>query len=377
MSFPKFGQTDYLSKYIRNTARRLEKKKSRGLLRNPIFYFGFIAVILFWFACASSDSLANVSGLNNSRVVFFNSFFNKNESFDNNSLFSSQPGALTLESPDFKLIQNNTLAAVSVPSIVAGKVLGNVLGSSSQNKKEIIDYTVQPGDTLQSIASSFDISVDTLLLTNELTSSSVIKVGQSLAILPTDGILHIVKSGDTVSGIAQTYKVQQDEIISFNDLANQNDIYIGDILVVPGGIMPKKSVPAPSQIPVASTYFIFPTEGEISQGLHYYNAIDIANKCGTPVHAAAAGIVQRVSYGWNFGGGNLVTILHGNGTVTYYGHLMTIFVKSGQEVKIGERIGLMGNTGNVRGPTGCHLHFGVTGAKNPLSGYSLKAKIKY
>ena len=369
-----------LSKYARAAAVRLERKNSKGLLKNPAFYFGLAAVILFWMTYASSDSLANVNGLSDSRVVFFNSFFDRNNSLNGEDLFSSQSGASGMESPDLKIIQNNTLAAVSVPSIVTGKVLGDVFGGSSQSKKEITEYIVQPGDTLQSIANNYEISVNTLLLANELTSSSVIKVGQTLVILPVDGLIHVVSSGDTISEIAKTYKTEQNDIIAFNSLANQGDIYIGDILLVPGGVMPKKAAPFVNQVPLADNYFIFPVQGKITQGIHYYNAIDIANKCGTPIFAAAAGVVQRVKFGWNFGGGNFITILHPNGVVTYYGHVQTSLVKPGDKVYVGQNIALVGGQPGAPGSgisTGCHLHFGVVGAKNPLSAYAIGANISY
>jgi murein DD-endopeptidase MepM/ murein hydrolase activator NlpD len=125
---------------------------------------------------------------------------------------------------------------------------------------------------------------------------------------------------------------------------------------------------------LANNFFIYPTSGRISQGIHYYNAIDVANKCGTPVYAAASGVIQRVKYGYNYGGGNLVTILHTGGIVTYYGHLMTIFVKSGDKVSVGDRIALIGGGTGTAGDglsTGCHLHFQVMGAANPLAKYSI------
>ena len=342
-----------------------------------------MAVVLFGLTYGSCDSLANVDGFDNSKVVFFNSFFNKTDNLNDSNLFSSQVGLVALESPDFKVIQSNTLAAVSVPSIVTGKVLGDVLGASTtQNKKEIIEYTVQPGDTANSIANEYGISTKTLLLANDLSSSSLIKVGQTLVILPVDGVLHVVGSGDTVSGIAKTYEIEQNDIVTYNALINSGDIYIGDILIVPGGTMPKRAVASVSQVPLADNYFIFPVQGKISQGLHYYNAIDIANKCGTPVYAAAAGVVQRASGNgsYNYGMGNYITILHNNGTVTYYGHLMSLLVKPGDKVYVGQNIALMGGGRGMAGAgksTGCHLHFQVVGARNPLKSYSVGSNISY
>ena len=337
-------------------------------------------MVIFFGIYASSDSSA---GLGAGHVVFLNSFSGKSNNLNSDSLFSSKTTAIPLEAPDLKIMQNNTLCGVSTPCVVSGKVLGDVFGGNNQNQKDVVDYIVQAGDTLQSIADSYKISVNTLLWANDLNSSSTIKVGQSLAVLPVDGVLHVVKSGDTVSAIAQSYKAHSEDVISYNDLANQDDIYIGDILIVPGGVMSKKSGPIiNSQIPLADNFFIFPAQGRITQGLHFYNAVDLANKCGTPIYAAAAGIVQRVvsNGGWNSGMGNHITILHSNGTVTYYGHLMTLLVRPGDKVYTGQNIALMGGAPGMLGAgdsTGCHVHFEVVGAKNPLAAYLKGSIISY
>lgn len=354
-----------------------------GLFKNPLFYFGLVAVVLFSAMYASCDSSANTNNLVNSHVVFFNPFFNESDNVSANTLFSSQANAIPLETPDLKIMQNNTLCGVATPCVVSGKVLGDVFGGN-QNRKEIVDYAVQPGDTLQSVATANNISVNTLLWANDLASSSSIKTGKNLTILPIDGVLHVVKSGDTISAIASRYRAQSGDIISYNNLNNQDDIYIGDILIIPGGVMPKKSAPIINNntIPLANNFFIFPTQGRVSQGLHYYNAIDVSNKCGTPIYAAAAGVVQRaVSNGsWNGGMGNHISILHSNGAVTYYGHLMTLLVKPGDKVYTGQNIALMGGAPGTFGAglsTGCHLHFQVIGTKNPLSVYGVGSAISY
>jgi len=351
---------------------KIKRLNFKGFFKNPLFYFGVVAFMLFGTMYASCDGSTRV-----------NSFFNKQNNIVVGSLFSSQSDAIPLETPDLKIIQDNTLSGVSTPQVVSGKVLGDTFGGTNQNKKDVTNYIVQPGDTLQSIADTNKISLNTLLWANDLTSSSALKVGQSLAVLPTDGVLHVVKSGDTVSAIAQAYKANSDNIIAYNDLANQDDIYIGDILVVPGGVKTKKSAPLiNNQIPLANNYFIFPTQGKITQGLHYFNAVDTANKCGTPIYAAAAGVVQRAvaNGGYNSGMGNHITILHGNGTVTYYGHLMTLLVKSGDTVYTGQNIALMGGAPGMAGAgdsTGCHLHFQVVGATNPLAKYPVGTVISY
>lgn len=370
---------------IKNAWFSVKRININGLFKNPLFYFGLISIVLFSAIYASCDSSINTNNLGDSHVVFFNSFFNKSSNLSADTLFSSQANAIPLETPDLKIMQDNTLCGVATPCVVSGKVLGDVFGGNNQNQKDVVNYIVQPGDTLQSIADSYGISLPTLLWANGLTSSSTIKVGQSLTILPVDGVLHVVKSGDTVSGIAQTYKAQPNDIVSYNALANQDDIYAGDVLIIPGGVMPKNSSPIiNNQIPLPDNFFIFPTQGVITQGLHFYNAVDIANKCGTPIYAAAAGVVQRAvgNGGWNGGRGNYITIRHSNGTVTYYGHLMTLAagIESGVSVYTGQQIAYMGGLPGMAGAgdsTGCHLHFEVVGARNPLAVYSKGATISY
>ena len=356
---------------------------SKGLLKNPSFYFGLTCLLLFVSIYASCDSSANMGNFSTSSGIFLKSAFDRNTKISGDNLFSSKANAIALETPDLKIMQDNTLCGVSTPCVVSGKVLGDVFGGNSQNQKEVIDYTVQPGDTVKSIADSYKISTNTIFWANNMTSSSAIKVGQDLAILPVDGVLHVVKSGDTIFGIAQTYKSQTEDIIFYNDLANQDDIYIGDILIVPGGVMPKKAGPIiNNQIPLANNYFIFPAQGYITQGLHYYNGVDLANKCGPPIYAAAAGVVQRAynDGGWHQGGGHYIIILHPNGLTTYYGHVMTSLVKIGDTVYTGQNIALMGGKPGMAGAghsTGCHVHFEVRGAVNPLSKFPVGSYIKY
>lgn len=367
------------------TDKFLIKKRAnlKGFFKNPLFSFGLISLVLFGAIYFSCGNPASLGGLKSGRIAFFNSFFNNANSVSENILFYSQASVVPLETPDLKIIQDNTIGGAATPSVVSARVLGDMFGSDNQNQKEVIEYIVQPGDTIQSIANSYKIAVNTLLWANDLTSSSTVKVGQSLVILPTDGVLHVVRSGDTVSGIAKTYSAQSEDVVSYNDLSSQSDIYIGDILIVPAGTIPKKSSPAiNNQIPIANNFFIYPTQGYIAQGLHYYNAVDIANKCGTPIYAAAAGVVQRaVGNGkYNQGMGNHMTILHNNGTVTYYGHLMTLAVATGDKVYTGQNIGLMGGEPGMPGAgksTGCHVHFQVSGAKNWLTSYPKGTTISY
>jgi murein DD-endopeptidase MepM/ murein hydrolase activator NlpD len=84
------------------------------------------------------------------------------------------------------------------------------------------------------------------------------------------------------------------------------------------------------------------------------------------VYAANSGTVVESSDGWNGGYGNYIIIKHSNGSYSLYGHLSLRLVSIGDTVDKGELIGYVGNTGYTVGPTGCHLHFEIRGASNPL-----------
>jgi murein DD-endopeptidase MepM/ murein hydrolase activator NlpD len=86
----------------------------------------------------------------------------------------------------------------------------------------------------------------------------------------------------------------------------------------------------------------------------FHHGIDIANHAGTPVVATANGVVTNAMYDGDLG--NLVTIDHGFGYVTRYGHMSKMEVKRGQQVQRGQIIGRVGNTGRSTGP---HLHYEV------------------
>lgn len=129
-----------------------------------------------------------------------------------------------------------------------------------------------------------------------------------------------------------------------------------------------------SSAPAGSGVFAWPTSGGYVSSYmgprwnSQHKGIDIARTNRSvvpPIFAAADGVVE--SAGYNSGGyGNRIVIRHANGLKTVYAHLSSISVKPGQKVSRGQKIGVMGATGNS---TGIHLHFEVykNGAlQNPL-----------
>jgi len=127
-------------------------------------------------------------------------------------------------------------------------------------------------------------------------------------------------------------------------------------------------VAQPSPRRTSSSSFINPVPGGvISQGVHSYNAVDIANACGSPLLSSASGKVVQVGRG-TWPAGDFVKIDHGS-TVILYAHMESIYVNTGEYVGGGQQIGTVGNTGRTVGRTGCHLHFDVLSLsiRNPFS----------
>lgn len=251
---------------------------------------------------------------------------------------------------------------------------------SDKGRDRIIEYEVQEGDTLSTVAEKFGISTDTVRWQNNLTAGDRINPGQELQILPVTGVSHKVQKGDTVHSIAQKYDTSAQAIVDFPHTVFTNDetfeLAIGQTVIVPDGVKPAEKPSAPrirqitpdAGVVVASGSFVWPAGGQISQGYAWYHrGIDIANRGAPNILAADAGKVVVAGWPDGYGYGNRVMIDHGNGYRTLYAHLSRIYVGVGQRVNRGDAIGKMGNTGRS---TGTHLHFEVTkgGANlNPLS----------
>lgn len=115
----------------------------------------------------------------------------------------------------------------------------------------------------------------------------------------------------------------------------------------------------------AATPSIWPSHGWLSSSMGYrrdpmsgnsafHPGLDIAGNKGQPVYATADGTVTQCGYQGAYG--NLLTVDHGFGLVTKYGHLASYSVKQGDKVKKGQVIGRVGNTGRA---TGYHLHYEI------------------
>jgi len=234
------------------------------------------------------------------------------------------------------------------------------------NNGQISTYIVREGDTVTSVAKMFNVSINTITWANDLGSKSMLKVGQTLTILPVTGIKYTVKSGDTIKGIANKYKADIDEMLNYNDITITTPLKAGQSIIIPDGDLSPQDASGNKTVFSNRTVigFIKPVAGYKSQSLHGHNGVDFAAPIGTKIVASAPGtvIISRTG-GWNGGYGNYIVISHPNGTQTLYAHTSKNLISVGKYVAQGDTIALVGSTGKSTGP---HLHFEVRGAKNPF-----------
>ena len=261
--------------------------------------------------------------------------------------------------------EENVNGTVSVPSTVP-------------SRDRIETYTIVEGDTIGRIAVKFNLSVSSILSANDLSLRSTLHLGDTLKILPEDGVLYTVSRGDTLSRIASKYSIDATEISRANGFNDGQTLRIGAEILLPGAseIAPSQAiarrsvsvkdifVPSPVQSspknvqPVSSTAsgWVWPTNWHIIT--QYYSwkhtGIDIDGDYTTFSLAAHDGIVSYA--GWRSGYGLTIEIDHGNGLKTRYGHNSKIFVNTGDTVNAGEKLAQTGTTGRS---TGTHLHFEV------------------
>lgn len=317
------------------------------------------------------------SGLSENRVLSYNTIAVAEEMLSSpEHTIINMPLSQSVNSPEPKGYQTASDKAMVDDSAFTNE--NNALDGSLDDVNEgysdqISLYTVRKGDTVPLIAKMFGVTSNTIYWANDLKSGSEIKPDQVIMILPITGIKYTVKKGDNVEGLAKKFKSNADEIISFNDVDLDTGLVSGQEIIIPNADpdtitttkITKKGTNVKNPSKNLSGYFKRPViGGRRSQGIHGNNGVDIASPLGTPILAAADGVVLiSKGSGWNGGYGGMIVLKHSNGTQTLYGHMIATLVNAGERVTKGQQIGKMGSTGKS---TGVHLHFEVRGGKNPF-----------
>jgi murein DD-endopeptidase MepM/ murein hydrolase activator NlpD len=311
--------------------------------------------------------------------------------------FSTTPNLLSTLIPNDSLQSlagggSDEIAFSNAPINISAAIVGPESEGSLQQSNAVV-HIVEKGENLTEIADKYRVSPDSIAQTNRIPNPNVIDVNEDLVIpsatlsaAASNAIAAVLSQGSDSGNRLALSKASSPELIA-------------QALPKPGGtsiaLMPTRnsgvglgSVPSQTQIARRSIFpqippldlpaltaseqflpsmlkngvqkFMWPSNGMFTSGYGWrwgrmHRGIDIAAPVGTPIVAAASGIV--ISAGWNSGGfGNLVEIRHPDGTVTRYAHNNTISTRSGAVVNQGEMIAEMGTTGRSTGP---HCHFEI------------------
>ena len=269
-------------------------------------------------------------------------------------------------------------------------------------------YTVRPGDTLRAVSDRTGAGSEAIARANALPAPFVIRTGQRLEI--PGGRYHLVRAGQTGIAIARAYGIDWSRIVTANDLAEPYILRVGMRILIPGSASgssaaeraatfrldiddivtggepalavndrPVKPSASPRRVLSATqaisepsrltSGFAWPVHGRIVARFgptgatgEKYNGVKIAVPLGTPILAAADGVVAYAGSGVpNLGG--LVIVKHGNSWTTVYGHASQLLVQRGQSVKRGQTIALSGDSGVADRP---EVHFEMRKGRLPV-----------
>ena len=208
---------------------------------------------------------------------------------------------------------------------------------------------VEASDFPEYVAADIGVLPETLFANNPgLDPAGIIVAGTVLTVPDVEGVIVTVQPGDTLAAIAAIQGSTVDAI-----LADPRNVGIDPTALVVGQQI---------VVPVATPFFVWPTNGEISdyfgvcrwECASRHNGLDLATTAGSDIRAIAGGIVTFSGGSVCCGLGLYVEIDHGNGWISRYGHLAYLgIVVAGQFVAQGEVIGTIGCTGLCTGP---HLH---------------------
>lgn len=228
---------------------------------------------------------------------------------------------------------------------------------------QVTEYTVQPGETLGGIANRTKVPRVLIAEANGLKPPYDVRAGQKLKIPRTRH--HTVIKGETGFTIAYNYGVPWRDIAVANGIEGEGALKPGRKLLIPT-ILDSAARPAPAA--GSAPAFAWPLTGPVRRGYSsrslsdHHDGLDIRAAEGTAVRAAAAGKVlfagkEPQQYG------SLVVVDHGDGWHSAYAFLSKVTVTKGDDVRKGERVGLVGSTGRAKGN---ELHFELRKDNRPV-----------
>lgn len=283
---------------------------------------------------------------------------------------------------------------------------GYIIDQFTSIKNAATYYTVERGDTVQSILEKMKMTIEEFTSLNpEINENTVLYIGDELKITPDEPFLTVMVTREvhyTEEFDYETEYVEDPTVYAGNTMIlvngeNGERAVVANVSYINGkeinrrilsktvtkdpvtkvvavGTKPRTNTTAPGQT-IGPGQMLWPVGGADGGvigmpvwwhgGYTGHKGIDILAPAGTPVYAAHNGVVTAAAYGYNGGRGNYIVIQGDDGFTTYYYHNRELAVIKGQRVTAGDLIAYVGQTGWT---SANHLHFGVSiGADNWLN----------
>ena len=248
--------------------------------------------------------------------------------------------------------------------------------SFSRDMVKYTEYSIEEGDSLDSIAQKFGLTRETIISVNQIKNTTSLFIGSTLRIPDRNGTLYTVKEGDTLSSIVQQLNLALSwkSLSDVNGLRNES-VNPGDKLFIPLesvqetgtlSIATEPSFSLPSDVAVTVALYNQKVADPLGNDAVQLDGILLQAPDGTPVCASESGTV--IDRGFNDNGTGFVKILHSNGYTTYYDYVSDICVNSTDRVAKGDVVGRFadGST-NLLNPT---VFFRIEQDGIPLDPYS-------
>ncbi len=281
-----------------------------------------------------------------------------------------------------------TALGLTLSALLAAPLLAE--DAKAPNPKTEAAHVVKPGETLGGIAARAEVPRVLIIEANGLKEPYALRAGQKLVIPRRRS--HTVAEGETGFSIALDYGVPWSSIAAANGLKVGDPVKAGQKLAIPTiaskAVTAAEATPTPSPAPSASPAaladtpapkFAWPLTGKVRRSFAAaetksgpHEGIDLLSPEGSAVRASAAGKVIFAGQGPD-DYGLTVIVFHGGRWTTTYSFLSKVTVKEGDEVKAGERVGLVGETGMATEP---QLHFEVRKNRVALDPAKFLPKVK-
>lgn len=354
------------------------------------FSLKILAIFLVFFAFSCRQKQIEI--VDNSRKVYSR---NSNFSEKKYRVFASQMKNQDDDQNDDEVKEEDLTSGK--PEVKSANISEEKTAKQISEKPRMQQVIVVAGDNLFSISRQNGVNLRDLIEQNNLAAPYALKPGQKLLIPQLQRNYHEVKEGETLYAISRQYGIKIDGLVEINNLHEPYAIKAGQKILISKSADVKKpsyqlvspelsKKPAEAQTAQAVenagikaaisekisqqfSHFSWPIKGEViskfgpKNGGLYNDGINIKAKDGEAVKAAQEGVVAYVGNELR-GYGNLVIVKHQSGWITAYAHLKEFAVRRGQKISKGEKIGLVGATGNVSSP---QLYFGLRKGRDAVN----------